>query len=582
MLYTEIIGVQEGYGKTKYHFFFGFALFLSVLHFLQYIKQSSLLNSLMLTLSFAFGKVIAFFVSVAPIFLAYLFFGISVFGKIIEEMKSIKDGAVLLFSLFSGDVIYSTFYKFNKKSRFPFLGEIYLYTFVLFFITVVFNISLLLIESAFHSSEKHKAMKKRKVDPRAQMAKVLRTLHQFSPGDFECCTSIEPDQTIISSLRSSQMSSSTGTQSQILTETEPQPNFAKQLEDYRLRIVSDLKQHSEATQISSHIGLQQDNFPTLHGNNESKSGFKMQTEKFNGDNEEIKAEITSVFPQSPASPITKKAIESMFEKEQIKEKLEEDLSEESSSTSSTSSESESESESEEDEHGKASILALERSIRSHSSSVPSSSPISVLRKIKPMHPQPPLASALSSSPSTSATKLISPQSEISVKEVRFQDQNTIMESSAKMPIYGKVIPNVHSGIPSSLTLSSPISAQISPTLKSPDSIAASTVGSSASLRHTKNTRIIPIPQKESSSFHESFSPKNLASPLSEEKDGGIHPKLISLFESFEVPRTGDISSLRKSVINALDQHQLETQSKPSLALPLLKNDKEKEEKEEKE
>eukprot|EP01130_Rhizamoeba_saxonica_P016166 TRINITY_DN7417_c0_g1_i3.p1 TRINITY_DN7417_c0_g1~~TRINITY_DN7417_c0_g1_i3.p1 ORF type:complete len:493 (+),score=59.90 TRINITY_DN7417_c0_g1_i3:36-1481(+) len=145
------IGLYEAYGIPTSDFgriLLGVGtllLFLNVTKYLEYYKK---FYTLILTLKLSGVRVLRFIVSVMPLFIGYTLAGAVSFSPYSENFLNFDETGVTLFSLLNGDDIHATFSDLNNYP-YPLFGRLYLYTFISLFITVVLNIFIFIIETAY-------------------------------------------------------------------------------------------------------------------------------------------------------------------------------------------------------------------------------------------------------------------------------------------------------------------------------------------------------------------------------------------------------------------------------------------------
>jgi len=106
--------------------------------------------TLVLTLKSSFIRVIRFIISCAPLFLGYLFCGMVTFSPYSDNFLDVGSAAATMFALINGDEIHDTFKELTQNYTYPLVARIYLYTFIMLFITAVWNIFIFIIEDAYH------------------------------------------------------------------------------------------------------------------------------------------------------------------------------------------------------------------------------------------------------------------------------------------------------------------------------------------------------------------------------------------------------------------------------------------------
>lgn len=127
---------------------------------LRYFKHNANYFVLIRTLQRGVPKVGRFLVGVIPVFLAYAIFGVVYFGNYTERFGSITDSMITLFAVLNGDVIRETYLDIDVIQ--PFVGQVYMYTFICLFIYVVLNIFIAIIEEAFLSTQAESTKKSKR------------------------------------------------------------------------------------------------------------------------------------------------------------------------------------------------------------------------------------------------------------------------------------------------------------------------------------------------------------------------------------------------------------------------------------
>eukprot|EP01126_Amoeba_proteus_P007487 TRINITY_DN12699_c0_g1_i6.p1 TRINITY_DN12699_c0_g1~~TRINITY_DN12699_c0_g1_i6.p1 ORF type:complete len:723 (-),score=193.66 TRINITY_DN12699_c0_g1_i6:206-2167(-) len=116
----------------------------------KYLEYDYTFYTLILTLRHSFWKVCKFTFSCAPIFFGYAFCGVSLFSPYSDSFVDLDSTTVTLFALLNGDDIHATFSDLAKRYPLLLFSRIYLYTFVLLFITAVLNVFIFIIEDGYH------------------------------------------------------------------------------------------------------------------------------------------------------------------------------------------------------------------------------------------------------------------------------------------------------------------------------------------------------------------------------------------------------------------------------------------------
>eukprot|EP01006_Ploeotia_vitrea_P031771 TRINITY_DN64079_c0_g1_i1.p1 TRINITY_DN64079_c0_g1~~TRINITY_DN64079_c0_g1_i1.p1 ORF type:complete len:616 (-),score=13.60 TRINITY_DN64079_c0_g1_i1:319-2121(-) len=126
---------------------------------LSYLQHAARFYLLLNTLKTALPKGLNFLVAAAPIFFAYALFGMVVFGDT-AFFASIDISTVTLFAVLNGDSVDATFITTHASNNkfVAFISRIYCYSFVSFFIFVVLNIFLVIIEEAYGTVQEQRRL----------------------------------------------------------------------------------------------------------------------------------------------------------------------------------------------------------------------------------------------------------------------------------------------------------------------------------------------------------------------------------------------------------------------------------------
>lgn len=101
------------------------------------------------TLQRGLPRVAQFLVGVLPVFVGYVLFGTIMFGAHVPRFQSPSATATTLFSVANGDEIHDTF---NSVAYTPWIGQIYVYTYMIIFSYVVLMVCIGIIEDSFFSA----------------------------------------------------------------------------------------------------------------------------------------------------------------------------------------------------------------------------------------------------------------------------------------------------------------------------------------------------------------------------------------------------------------------------------------------
>ncbi|OWZ11701.1 Mucolipin [Phytophthora megakarya] len=115
----------------------------------RYLQVNTRFHILGLTLRRGLPRVMQFLVGVLPIFVGFVLFGTVMFGAKVPRFQSASSTATTLFSVANGDEIHDTF---NDVAYTPWIGQIYVYSYMILFSYVVLMVCIGIIEDAFFSA----------------------------------------------------------------------------------------------------------------------------------------------------------------------------------------------------------------------------------------------------------------------------------------------------------------------------------------------------------------------------------------------------------------------------------------------
>ena len=124
-----------------------FCAYLYLGRYIDYSKQYSAIN---MTILKSLPNVLRYLIGAVPVFMAFLFFGLCAFWKS-ERFASISSVIITLFSLANGDSIYDVLS--DLSGIYFVLGQIYAYLFCIFFIVVVLNVFIAIVQEGYSRSQ---------------------------------------------------------------------------------------------------------------------------------------------------------------------------------------------------------------------------------------------------------------------------------------------------------------------------------------------------------------------------------------------------------------------------------------------
>ena len=126
----------------------GLGCFFSWISVIQHLKQYHTTYIVIDTLSRSFNRLGAYICGVLPIFIGFVLLGMCLFWKT-GNYSTFTESLIISFGLVNGDSLFQ--YMSSNMQVSGFLGEIYCYAFLLFFISIVQNIFIAIIVDGFQS-----------------------------------------------------------------------------------------------------------------------------------------------------------------------------------------------------------------------------------------------------------------------------------------------------------------------------------------------------------------------------------------------------------------------------------------------
>lgn len=152
LIVASIIGLVSDHGmpiSDTGRILTGIGCLIVSVNMVRYLEYWKKFYTLVLTLQGAFTKNLRFVISVVPIYMGYVACGHLVFGPYSDDFHTVDQTAVTLFALLNGDSIKDVFEDLYDQFPWPPFTRIYLYSFVVLFITAILNLFILMIEDAY-------------------------------------------------------------------------------------------------------------------------------------------------------------------------------------------------------------------------------------------------------------------------------------------------------------------------------------------------------------------------------------------------------------------------------------------------
>ena len=130
----------------------GLGAFFTYLCAIRYLEWFKRYYMLIYALRASLGVCATFFVGVIPIYLAFAEFGVAVYSQYIPKFDNLFQAFITLFGMMNGDALIEAFHECYNVSV-P-VTTVYLLSFLIFFIFVVLNLFVAIIEEAYHLAKR--------------------------------------------------------------------------------------------------------------------------------------------------------------------------------------------------------------------------------------------------------------------------------------------------------------------------------------------------------------------------------------------------------------------------------------------
>lgn len=134
------------------NFSIGLAAFFGYLCIIRFLEWSKKYYMLIYALRAAIPVCIRFFEGVIPVYLAFGLFGVAVFSEYVPKFSNLFQAIITLFGMMNGDALIEAFHECYNVSEF--VATVYLFSFIIFFIMVVLNLFVAIIEEAYHLAKR--------------------------------------------------------------------------------------------------------------------------------------------------------------------------------------------------------------------------------------------------------------------------------------------------------------------------------------------------------------------------------------------------------------------------------------------
>lgn len=133
--------------------FLGCGFLIICVGFARYLEYWKKFYMLIVTMQGSFQRNLRFVISVLPLYMGFCTCGFVIFSPYSDDFSSLDKSAITLFALLNGDDIHAQFDRIYARYPYPIVGQVFLFTFIIMFITLVLNIFLFIIEDSYHAAK---------------------------------------------------------------------------------------------------------------------------------------------------------------------------------------------------------------------------------------------------------------------------------------------------------------------------------------------------------------------------------------------------------------------------------------------
>ena len=150
LVFFQEISNKEYHGSYMIEILIGFSCFLAWLTMIRYLEYNKNIFTISNILKRSLPQMLLFIIGFIPIYMAYVFLGVSLFWRY-EKFKDPNEATMSLFSLIMGD---SIFYFLTTIKGYGLLSLIYFFSFLIIFFMAIQNIFVSIICSKAREKEK--------------------------------------------------------------------------------------------------------------------------------------------------------------------------------------------------------------------------------------------------------------------------------------------------------------------------------------------------------------------------------------------------------------------------------------------
>ena len=161
LVFAQEIGSNDYHGTYFIGILIGFSCFLAWFHLIRYLEFNRSIFTISNILKRSLPQMLFFIIGFIPIFMAYVFLGVSLFWRF-DKFKNPNEATMTLFSLIMGDSIFTFI---TTHTGWGLISLIYFFSFLIVFFMAIQNIFVSIICSKAREKEKDPETNKKELNP---------------------------------------------------------------------------------------------------------------------------------------------------------------------------------------------------------------------------------------------------------------------------------------------------------------------------------------------------------------------------------------------------------------------------------
>ena len=161
LVFAQEIGSNDYHGTYFIGILIGFSCFLAWFHLIRYLEFNRSIFTISNILKRSLPQMLFFIIGFIPIFMAYVFLGVSLFWRF-DKFKNPNEATMTLFSLIMGDSIFTFI---TTHTGWGLISLLYFFSFLIIFFMAIQNIFVSIICSKAREKEKDPETNKKELNP---------------------------------------------------------------------------------------------------------------------------------------------------------------------------------------------------------------------------------------------------------------------------------------------------------------------------------------------------------------------------------------------------------------------------------